>query len=382
LRRISNHALTHMLQNRGGEPRSKKTGPFLLGKRLEYKMPGTFRFLLAVAVVLCHLIHMPYYRDLGYYAVRAFFVLSGFAMTAALNEVYGFEGKRFWINRFLRLVPPYLTVCFLTALAIRCYPLEATRFMPRWAYPATAADVAKNLSIMPLAFGGLQFRYIEPAWSLAVEIIMYAILWIGMGRSARGAFICFATGAAYHCYKLFTDAPFAERYFTPEGALLSFAAGALIYFWRERSTLQTRADFALFVSLAWLINFFAEGTLMPDGYAKQAGFYVNIALAALVVVSQPALRPGPLARRIDTVLGNLSYPIFLVHWLGGFAGYLLLSSTVPRGWELVLASAPVIIVLAAPLAWLNGRFVEPLRWRVRSAERPRENAGAASICLE
>jgi peptidoglycan/LPS O-acetylase OafA/YrhL len=371
-----------MLQNRGGEPRSKKTGPFLLGKRLEYKMPGTFRFLLAVAVVLCHLIHMPYYRDLGYYAVRAFFVLSGFAMTAALNEVYGFEGKRFWINRFLRLVPPYLTVCFLTALAIRCYPLEAARFMPRWAYPATAADVAKNLSIMPLAFGGLQFRYIEPAWSLAVEIIMYAILWIGMGRSARGAFICFANGAAYHCYKLFTDAPFAERYFTPEGALLSFAAGALIYFWRERSTLQTRADFALFVSLAWLINFFAEGTLMPDGYAKQAGFYVNIALAALVVVSQPALRPGPLARRIDTVLGNLSYPIFLVHWLGGFAGYLLLSSTVPRGWELVLASAPVIIVLAAALAWLNGRFVEPLRWRVRSAERPRENAGAASICLE
>ena len=49
-----------------------------------------------------------------------------------------------------------------------------------------------------------------------------------MARSARGAFICFANGAAYHCYELFTGAPFAERYFTPEGALLSFAAGALI----------------------------------------------------------------------------------------------------------------------------------------------------------
>jgi peptidoglycan/LPS O-acetylase OafA/YrhL len=345
-------------------------------------MPGTFRFLLAAAVVLCHLIHTPYYRDLGYYAVRAFFVLSGFAMTAALNEVYGFDGKRFWINRFLRLVPSYLTVCVLTALAIRCYPLEAARFMPRWACPATAADVAANLSIIPLLFGNLQFRYIEPAWSLAVEIIMYAILWLGMGRSSRGAFICFATGAAYHCYKLFTGAPFAERYFSLESALLSFGAGALIYFWRERSTLQTRADIALFVRLAWLINFFAGGTLMPDGYANQAGFYVNITLAALVVVSQPALRPGPLARRIDTVLGNLSYPIFLVQWLGGFAGYLLLSSTIPRGWELVLASAPVIVVLAAALAWLNGRYVEPIRWRVRNAERPRKNAGAASICLE
>jgi peptidoglycan/LPS O-acetylase OafA/YrhL len=340
-------------------------------------MPGTFRFLLAGAVALSHLIDTPYYRDLGYYAVRAFFVLSGFAMTAALNEVYGFDGKRFWINRFLRLVPPYLTVCLLTALAIRCYPLEAARFMVQWACPATAADVAENLSIMPLAFGGLQFRYIAPAWSLAVEIVMYAMLWVGMGRSARGAFICFANGAAYHCYKLFTGAPFAERYSSLEAALLSFAAGALIYFWCKRSTLQTRADFALFVSLAWLINFFAEGTLMPDGYAKQAGFYVNITLAALVVFSQPALRPGPLARRIDTGLGNLSYPIFLVQWLGGFIGYMLLSSTILRGWELVLASAPVIIVLAAALAWLNCRFVEPLRWRVRNAERsPRRQ----SVC--
>jgi peptidoglycan/LPS O-acetylase OafA/YrhL len=121
---------------------------------------------------------------------------------------------------------------------------------------------------------------------------------------------------------------------------------------------------------------------MPDGYAKQAGFYVNITLTALVVFSQPALRPGGLARRIDTILGNLSYPIFLVHWLGSFAGYMLLSSTIPRGWELVLASAPVIVILAAALARLNGRFVEPLRWRVRNRERPRENAGAASICLE
>ncbi|MGQ0446109.1 MAG: acyltransferase family protein [Beijerinckiaceae bacterium] len=341
-------------------------------------MPGTFRFLLAVAVVLAHLIHTPYCLDLGYYAVRAFFVLSGFAMTAALNGVYGFDGKRFFINRFLRLVPLYLTVCFLTALAIRCYPLEAAQFMPRWASPASVADVAQNLSIIPLIYGGLQFRYIEPAWSLAFEIIMYAILWIGMARSVRGAFICFATGAAFNCYNLFIDAPFSERYFSLASSLLSFATGALIYFWCKRSTLLRRADFALFVSFAWLINFFAEGTLMPDGYPKFAGFYVNIALSALVVGSQPALRPGPLARRIDCVLGDLSYPIFLVHWLGAFAGYMVLSSTIPRGWELVLASAPVIVIFAAALAWLNGHFVEPIRWRVRNAERRRETA--ASIC--
>jgi peptidoglycan/LPS O-acetylase OafA/YrhL len=162
-------------------------------------MPGAFRCFLAMSVVLSHCVDTAYCHHLGYYAVRAFFVLSGFAITTALNEVYGFDGKRFWTNRFLRLAPPYLAVCLLTALAIRYSPAEAARFMPRWAFPATTGEIAENLIIVPLAFGGLQFRYIEPAWSLGVEIIMYALLWIGMARSSRGSLICFVNGAVYHC---------------------------------------------------------------------------------------------------------------------------------------------------------------------------------------
>jgi peptidoglycan/LPS O-acetylase OafA/YrhL len=345
-------------------------------------MPGSFRFLLAVMVVLGHLVHTAYYSHLAYYAVRAFFVLSGFAMTAALTEVYGFDGKRCLVNRFLRLAPPYLTVCFVTALAIHCCPADAARFMPRWGFLAATGEVAGNLVIIPLAFGSPQFRYIEPAWSLAVEIIMYVLLWLGMGRSVRGAFLCLATGAAYHCYILLSGGTFAERYFPMEAALLSFSVGALIYFWRERGPLRARTDLALFVSLAWMINCFAAGALVSDGYVEHAGFYVNIMLAALVVALQPALRPGPFVRRIDAVLGDLSYPIFLVHWLGGFAGYILLSSLTPRGWELVLVSAPIIAILAAALAFLNARFIEPLRWRVRNAERPREKMAAVSNCVE
>jgi peptidoglycan/LPS O-acetylase OafA/YrhL len=46
-------------------------------------MPGAFRCFLAEMVVLSHLVDTPYYRHLGYYAVRAFFVLSGFVITAA-----------------------------------------------------------------------------------------------------------------------------------------------------------------------------------------------------------------------------------------------------------------------------------------------------------
>ncbi|WP_246750865.1 hypothetical protein [Methylorubrum rhodesianum] len=64
-------------------------------------MSGALRLLLAVMVILSHFAGDPYYKHFGYYSVSVFFILSGFAITAALNEVYAFDLKRFWINRAL-----------------------------------------------------------------------------------------------------------------------------------------------------------------------------------------------------------------------------------------------------------------------------------------
>jgi peptidoglycan/LPS O-acetylase OafA/YrhL len=74
-------------------------------------MLGILRFLLAYLVVVSHLVGTEYVAHFGFYAVRGFFVISGFLMTATLNEVYAFCGTRFWLNRALRLLPPYFLVC-------------------------------------------------------------------------------------------------------------------------------------------------------------------------------------------------------------------------------------------------------------------------------
>jgi peptidoglycan/LPS O-acetylase OafA/YrhL len=55
-------------------------------------MFGILRFFLAYLVVLSHIVGSPYLSHFGFYAVRGFFVLSGFIMTAALNDVYHFNG--------------------------------------------------------------------------------------------------------------------------------------------------------------------------------------------------------------------------------------------------------------------------------------------------
>ena len=49
---------------------------------------------IAEKIFDAHLVDTPFHSHLGYYAVRTFFVLSSFAMTAALHEQYAFDGAR------------------------------------------------------------------------------------------------------------------------------------------------------------------------------------------------------------------------------------------------------------------------------------------------
>jgi peptidoglycan/LPS O-acetylase OafA/YrhL len=329
---------------------------------------GTFRFVLALIVVFSHLAGSKYAAHMGFYAVRAFFVLSGYVMTCALNEVYGNDGLRFWSNRLLRLLPPYYAVCLATVLAVRLCPEHAAAFLPHWGFAMTSNEVAGNLLVEPLAFTELKLRLIPPVWSVAIEIMMYFILYVGMGRSLRGALLCLACGVAVHSASLVMDAPFGERYFTPAAALFSFALGATLYFALREDAKPVDVKLGALATAAWAINLLAQGRLLPNGYALHAGFYVNTVLAALVVVFLSRLDPGPRLKDLDQALGHLSYPVFLCQWLGGFVAYLIWSGAPSRGWGLALGALPVILVLSAALALACQLFIEPLRARIRAAE--------------
>ena len=214
----------------------------------------------------------------------------------------------------------------------------------------TPGALTQNLLLAPLAFEPLKFRLVPPAWSVAVEMMMYFILYVGMARSLRGALLCLAFGVAIHCTWLAGGASFDERYYAPAGALLSFALGATIYFARKADLRPAGVALGALATAGWAINLMAEGTLFPDGYALYAGFYINMVLTALVVVFLTGLEPRRRFKAFDETLGHLSYPIFLCQWLGAFAAYLVWSKLPSRGGELVLVALPFILTLAAALA--------------------------------
>jgi peptidoglycan/LPS O-acetylase OafA/YrhL len=346
-------------------------------------MFGSLRFLLAYLVILSHLVGTEYVGHFGFYAVRGFFVISGLMMTAALNEVYGFDGVRFWTNRALRLLPPYYLVCALTLLAIALAPRQAAEYLKFWRGVPDAGDLLINLTVLPLQFTNGSFRLVPPYWSVAIEIDMYLLLFLIVSLQMSWALIALAAGLSFQLACLYDAIGWGIEYFTAPSAVLPFAVGAVLYFVRGRWTAPPLA--AGFAFAAWIANMVAGGAVLPASHIFGVGYLVDTACFAVVVSGLSGLSArqfGPLAERIDRTLGEWSYFAFLGHWLAGFLVAGILFNGDWRGWTLLLAVTPVVVVASAALASLNRAFVEPLRNRVRSLYGPYRPAAPAAALSE
>jgi peptidoglycan/LPS O-acetylase OafA/YrhL len=346
-------------------------------------MFGSLRFLLAYLVILSHLVGTDYVAHFGFYAVRGFFVISGLMMTAALNEVYGFDGLRFWTNRALRLLPPYYFVCALTLIAIAIAPDQAAEYLKFWRRLPDANDLLINLAVLPLQLPYGSFRFIPPFWSVAIEIDMYLLLFLVVSRQMSWALIALVAGLTYQLVCVYDALNWGLTYFTAPSAVFPFAVGAVLYFLRRRGRWVATPLVAGCAFAAWIANMLAGGAVLPASYIFGWGYLIDTVCFGVVVSGLSALSSrqfGPLMERIDRMLGEWSYFAFLVHWLAGFliAGILLGGET--RGWTLLLAVTPVVLVASAAFAMLNRKFLEPLRGRVRgSYGRSRPTASAAVL---
>lgn len=333
-------------------------------------MFGSLRFALAFLVVVSHLAPAPETAHLGYYAVRVFFVLSGYVVTHALNETYRFEAGRFWANRLLKLLPPYWLACGATLALLAAAPRAAAEFLPYWNHELAWRPVVLNLLVAPLQFKEPALRLVPPSWSLPVELAQYLALSVFVARRPRNALIALAIGVAYHLACFEQDLGWESRYFPAPAAALSFSVGALLWF-GVRSGLAAMGPVWTAPCLAlWVANLCA-GSFLPDSYDFGWGYYLNVTFAAAVVLSLTEIQAGPVFARLDRALGGLAYPIFLLHWLAAFAVHLAFPDMPMRGWVFLSLAVPVLLVGAFALFALEQALVEPLRSRIRR-ERTQE----------
>ena len=319
-------------------------------------MFGSLRFLLAYLVILSHLVGTEYVAHFGFYAVRGFFVISGLMMTAALNEVYNFDGARFWTNRALRLLPPYYLICALTLIAIALAPEQAAQLSEILARYARCGDLLINLAVLPLQFPYGSFRFIPPFWSVAIEIDMYLLLFLIVSRRIAWALIAMAVGLSFQLACIF-DAinwgfTISRRHrpsFPSPSARCCIFCGRAGDGWRHRSPRDVPSPHG---SPIWS----QAARCCPRRMIFGPGYLIDTLCFAVVVSGLSGLsgdRFGPLVERIDRTLGEWSYFTFLGHWLAGFLVAGIFFDGDWRGWTLLVAVTPVVLVASAALAWLN-----------------------------
>jgi peptidoglycan/LPS O-acetylase OafA/YrhL len=344
-------------------------------------MFGTLRFLLAYLVIVSHLVGTEYVVHLGFYAVRGFFVISGLMMTAALNEAYRFDGLRFWINRALRLLPPYYFVCALTLIAIALAPGQAAQYQKFWHGLPDASDLLINLTVLPLQLPYGPVRLVPPFWSVAIEVDMYLLLYLLVARQMNSAVIALIAGLSFQLACVYAGMNWPVTYFTAPSAVLPFAVGAILYFLRQRSGWVASPLAAGCAFAAWVANMLAGGAVFSETYIFGWGYFLDTVFFAIVVsgLSNVSSRQlSPRLARIDRLLGEWSYFAFLVHWLVGF----VIADTLLgewRGWTLLAAVTLPVIAASAAFASLNQKLVEPLRTKIRRSDGRAMTAGPAAV---
>lgn len=303
---------------------------------------GTLRLLLALSVVLFHSGPFVFTGSDwvgGIVAVEGFFVVSGFYMALVLHQRYGSRLRDFYANRLLRLFPLYWAALALYLVAGLVEP-GINRFAALWAVDQSFSTWALMLSANLLLIGsdwmllfsasgdGLQwsptiagqalplfkYHYLPQAWSLPIELAFYAIApWLVFHRWRLLLVALLSFAAKYTVvFGMGLGDPWFYRVFPLE--LWLFCLGALSFHAYVASSRRwlSALRWPVLIGLSAFILLYGHG----DAGAKYdiASLRYAAFLCALLL-ALPVLFAGFKDSHWDRWLGELSYPIYLIHLL-------------------------------------------------------------------
>ena len=332
----------------------------------------------------------------GYLAVDFFFVLSGFVIGYAYDDRWKKaptlsnsegEGHRMTISEFfrrrlIRLHPMVIAgavigaICFLLQGSVKW---DGTHVGIGWVmlamllgmfmlplYPGAAADVRGNGEMFPLN---------GPNWSLFFEYIgniLYALLlhrlttrWLA---ALAAAMACALTGIALHDGYLGVGWSMVDNGFWTGMVRMLFPYTIGMLMAREFRPAKVHNAFWLCGLVIVIVGVLplALGELSPVVNGLYDAVCVIFVFPLLVWLGASELNVNAATQRVSTFLGNLSYPLYAVHYPLmylfyahiGFQGDLVPISKLADVWPEAIALPIACIVLG----WLCFRYYDlPLR---------------------
>jgi peptidoglycan/LPS O-acetylase OafA/YrhL len=288
----------------------------------------------------------------GYLGVDLFFMISGFVI---LMSAWGRSPGEFAVSRIVRLMPAYWISVLLGGAIFVAFGLGNGRL----------GVVVPNLTMLQ---GGLGVRNVDAVyWTLWVELHFYVLMAVlaAVGVTYRNCVIFMAGWLFLGLYADEAKNKLLQVLFIPTWNCYFIAGMALFLIYRFGSNLLLWG----FVVVGWLLalrwGVWRAGDIFREG--TDGGAVVLITGIFVVMILVAVRRLGWLRWRGFTVLGGLTYPLYLIHQQISLP---ILDAIYPRlnRW----AALAVVTAAALATAYVIYRFAERpvqalLRPRLRAA---------------
>ncbi|SDT34808.1 acyltransferase family protein [Microlunatus soli] len=293
----------------------------------------------------------------GFIGVELFFMISGFVI---LMTAYGRKLEDFVASRASRLFPAYWAAVIITVI------------LQQFWHGGRGTGLMDGLVNLTMMQGAFDVSPVQGAfWTLWVElkfyllmgvfvlvgitrrrVLAFALIWPVMGQLADATDTNLLNSLLFPTY-----APF-------------FAVGMLLFLiYRDRGDIVAWLGVGL--NLIWCLQYVTDYAERASELVKRPVSPTVLAvIVLLMVVAIWAVSSGPLAAldwRWLTVVGGLTYPLYLIHVQFGFFIIDLTHEHLPAYLVLAMAIA-VVLVLAVLLHYgVEERLHRPMRKAVRNA---------------
>ena len=365
-----------------------------------YRYLGLLRVLLASLVMLQHAgallpptaaaVLQP--LEVGGIAVFCFFIVSGFVIAEAVDVFYADRPGAFMTNSLLRLVPTYVAAIALSAAvlalvfpsfvpAINETPITPERFALRTA-------VLNVLALFPIwKFVETHWHVpeiLEQGWALRIEFLFYLAMSIAtlaavLLRVAVAPVLTVAGVGALIGMTLLghqVDGSFIENapYFI-FGVAFYYAVSRRQDRWLPGAFCLSTCAFASAHLLGRAATFGVAG--FPRDRIGELALLAGLTLifAALATIPEGGGTGARRIARIDRLCGELTYPLYLMHWCIVVAAKTFLPH---ESWTSVVLAFAAAYAVAALAVVVVERPVARLRARVRRRGVPSTGTVPAS----
>ncbi|QNK72577.1 acyltransferase [Variovorax sp. PAMC28562] len=275
------------------------------------------RGLAAVGVILFHLDFIGPFAQSGYLAVDFFFLLSGVVIARAYQTRLerGLSLTDFLMERFIRLYPLYL-LGFLIGLLRRLAQI-ATDHAIQMSWPDLGISAVFNLLMLPSPATDELAPINGPSWSIYFELLVNVVWASVLVRASKRTLIAYVVVLCIAMCALVVGTGWAEAGYTWSevhfGLVRSFFGFGLGVLLTKYGTGSQPRDSSLSVVAAAALCAVLVVDVSPEYRALYDIVAIVLCFPAIVCMGV-AFNPPAALKRVATVLGDISYPVYMLHF--------------------------------------------------------------------